>query len=136
MFHRASRPTLIAAVCTAAGLVLAATSAPSHAGRFGGGRSIGMSRSLPSGTHAAPHTSTHLDTHVETPAPGYRTPLIVHTPEPLRYAAPARSYQETREATMAEALLRSRMLAAQRRQRAQESGMAAGFGSAPAVPYD
>ncbi|NML24971.1 hypothetical protein [Zoogloea dura] len=138
MFERASRPTLIAAVCTAAGLVLAAASAPSHAGRFGGGRSVGMSRSLPSGsTHTAPHTAPHVDTHAETPAPGYRAPLIVH--EPLQQAAPARSsYQATRDATMAEALLRSRMLAAQRRQRAQESGMNAGFssGSAAAIPYD
>lgn len=137
MFDRVSRPTLIAAVCTAAGLVLATVAAPSHAARFGGGRSVGMSRSLPSSTHNTPHTTPHVDSHAEAPAPSYRTPLITHTPEPLHYAAPASSsYQATRDATMAAALLRSRTLAAQRRQRAQESGMAAGYGSAPAVPYD
>lgn len=137
MFDRASRPTLIAAVCTAAGLVLAATSAPSHAARFGGGRSVGLSRSLPSSTHTSTHTVPHVDSHPEAPAPSYRSPLITHTPEPLHYAAPASSsYQATRDATMAAALLRSRMLATQRRQRAQESTMAAGFGVPPAVPYD
>lgn len=136
MFERASRPTLIAAVCTAAGLVLATAAAPSHAARFGGGRSVGLSRSLPSSTHASTHMTPHVDSHPENAAPSYRVPLV-RTPEPLHYAAPvSSSYQETRDTTMAAALLRSRMLAAQRRQRAQESAMAAGFGAAPAVPYD
>ena len=136
MFDRASRPTLIAAVCTAAGLVLATVAAPSHAARFGGGRSVGLSRSLPSSAHASTHMTPHVDSHPETAAPSYRVPLV-RPPEPLHYAAPvSSSYQETRDATMAAALLRSRMLAAQRRQRAQENTMAAGFGAPPAIPYD
>ena len=53
----------------------------------------------------APASAPHVDSHAGGPGPRLRIMMPART---LHYAAPAISYQATRDATMAAALLRSR----------------------------
>ncbi|WP_374498571.1 hypothetical protein [Zoogloea sp.] len=99
-----------------------------EARRFGGGRSIGMSHSTPTPTHA-PHHDTHYDSHVSSPTPT------------LRYQAPLPPTETRFRSTnygsdVTHTILRSTSLGIARRPRPSEQAAPAAYSPGESGPSE